>query len=174
MNTGSHTLPGCYFTANQFCCDCKDNVRLVYTSKCLNPCNGPHKKKTRFDPQTIKNSHSKFFYRMESPTHATTLFTATTATSTDSPFQTPTPSPRNPGLSHQTRSHQYTPFRPNDAASTSCPTCRGSPLTTITTDKCYTQQSATATAIPPRKEKEKKKERRLEEDEWKIPVRMST
>lgn len=29
MNTGTDTLPGCSFTANQFCCVCKDNVRLV-------------------------------------------------------------------------------------------------------------------------------------------------
>lgn len=47
INTGSKTLPGCYFTANQFCCDCKDNVRLVYTSVYPNPCNGLHKKRRR-------------------------------------------------------------------------------------------------------------------------------
>lgn len=28
INSGGLALPGCYFTANQFCCDCKDNVRL--------------------------------------------------------------------------------------------------------------------------------------------------
>lgn len=47
INTGSKNLPGCYFTANQFCCDCKDNVRLVYTSMYPNPCNGLHKKRRR-------------------------------------------------------------------------------------------------------------------------------
>lgn len=129
---------------------------------------------------------------MESPTGATTTSTGTKATSWNSPFPTPTLSPQNPDLSHQTRSHQHTPFRPSDdAASTSCSPCRISPLmttktttttttttTTITIIKIryYTQQAMRSTTIIPlRTQKEKRKEeRRLEHQEGKIPVRMST
>lgn len=68
MNTGSNTLPGCHFTANQFCCDCKDNVRLMYTFTCLNPCNGPEtgrEKKIQSNPKPTKNPRSNYFLFLE-------------------------------------------------------------------------------------------------------------
>ncbi|MCJ1346834.1 hypothetical protein MMC31_005052 [Peltigera leucophlebia] len=49
----SHTLPGCYFTANQFCCDCKDNNGIAYA--CYNPI---YRDNSDFNRLPVPNPHS--------------------------------------------------------------------------------------------------------------------